>query len=255
MPCVMTLVFSVDRGCASLARSPCAAATTFSRRLRHVVRRDDRQPRLGEDLAAEVLVGALHAHDQRHLERRPAFAAATTPSAIVSHFMMPPKMLTRIAFSFGLLQHDLERLGDLLGRRAAADVEEVRGLAAVELDRVHRRHREAGAVHEAADVAVERDVREVELRRFDLGRILLVEVAHRDDVGMAEQRVGVEVELGVERDHLAVAGDDQRIDLGERRVGLDERAVERLQQSRAPAATLAVGNADLARDVVGLARR
>ena len=32
--------------------------------------------------------------------------------------------------------------------------------------------------------------------------ILLVEVAHRDDLGMAEQRVRVEVELGVERDHL-----------------------------------------------------
>src|SRR5690606_27502241 len=28
-------------------------------------------------------------------------AAATTPAAMVSHFMMPPKMLTRIAFTFG----------------------------------------------------------------------------------------------------------------------------------------------------------
>ena len=28
-------------------------------------------------------------------------AAATTPVAMVSHFMMPPKMLTRIAFTFG----------------------------------------------------------------------------------------------------------------------------------------------------------
>ena len=27
-------------------------------------------------------------------------AAATTPAAMVSHFMMPPKMLTRIAFTF-----------------------------------------------------------------------------------------------------------------------------------------------------------
>ncbi len=30
-----------------------------------------------------------------------AFDAAITPSAIVSHFMMPPKMLTRIAFRSG----------------------------------------------------------------------------------------------------------------------------------------------------------
>ena len=95
--------------------------------------------------------------------------------------MMPPKMLTRIAFSFGLRQHDLERLGHLLGRRAAAHVEEVRGLAAVELDDVHRRHREPRAVHEAADVAVELDVVEIELRGLDLGRVFLVEVAQRDD--------------------------------------------------------------------------
>ena len=55
-----------------------------------------------------------------------------------------------------VLQHDLERLGHLLGRGAAAHVEEVGGRAAVELDDVHGRHREAGAVHQAADVAVER---------------------------------------------------------------------------------------------------
>ena len=34
--------------------------------------------------------------------RLTSFAAATTPVAIMSHFMMPPKMLTRIAFSAGL---------------------------------------------------------------------------------------------------------------------------------------------------------
>ncbi len=28
-------------------------------------------------------------------------AAATTPSAMTSHFMMPPKMFTRTAFTFG----------------------------------------------------------------------------------------------------------------------------------------------------------
>ena len=54
----------------------------------------------------------------------------------------------------------LSAWSDLLGVRRAADVEEVRGLAAVVLDQVHRRHREAGAVDHAADVAVELDVRE-----------------------------------------------------------------------------------------------
>src|SRR5215813_6170175 len=34
--------------------------------------------------------------------RRPtSFTAVTTPSAMMSHFMMPPKILTRIPFTFG----------------------------------------------------------------------------------------------------------------------------------------------------------
>ena len=45
------------------------------------------------------------------------------------------------------------RRGDPVGLRAAADVEEVRRRAAGALDEVHRRHREAGAVDHAADVA------------------------------------------------------------------------------------------------------
>jgi hypothetical protein len=45
----------------------------------------------------------------------------------------------------------------------------------------------------------EADVGEVELAGFDFGRVFLVEVAQGDDLGVAEQRVAVEVELGVER--------------------------------------------------------
>jgi hypothetical protein len=59
---------------------------------------------------------------------------------------------------------------------------------------------------------------EIELRRGDLRRILLVEVAHLHDVRVPEQRVRIEVELRIERDHAPVAGDDQRIDLRERRI-------------------------------------
>ena len=49
---------------------------------------------------------------------------------------------------------------------------------------------------------------------------------------VAVQRVVVEVHLGVERDHAAVAGNDQWIDLDEARVGVDERLVERQHRRR-----------------------
>ena len=72
--------------------------------------------------------------------------------------MMPPKMLTSTAFTFGSerMMRKASVTCSLVG--AAADVEEVRRLAAVQLDDVHRAHRQAGAVDQAADVAVELDV-------------------------------------------------------------------------------------------------
>ena len=84
---------------------------------------------------------------------------------------MPPKMLIRTALTLLSDIRMLERVLDLLGVGAAADVEEVRRLAARQLDDVHRRHRQAGAVDHAADRAVELDVVQAELRRLDLERI------------------------------------------------------------------------------------
>jgi len=49
----------------------------------------------------------------------------------------------------------------------------------------------------------------------------------------AEQGVRVEVHLGVERHHAAVAGQDQRVDLGKRGIGLPESLVQPLQRARA----------------------
>src|SRR6187431_682690 len=72
MPCVMTLLFLFTRmDMVSSPRSSLAAvggSHDLLGRLRHVVGRDDRQARLGEDLAAELFIRALHAHHERHLE-------------------------------------------------------------------------------------------------------------------------------------------------------------------------------------------
>ena len=52
------------------------------------------------------------------------------------------------------------------------------------------------------------------------------EVAHLGDVGVLVERVVVDRELRVERLHLALGRDDQRVDLAEHRVAADERLVE-----------------------------
>ena len=120
----------------------------------------------------------------------------------------------------------LERVDDAFRVAAAAEVAEVRGPAAGERDHVQRRHDEPGAVAEDADLAVELDVGDALLARGALlGRIRLG-VAHLGDVGVPEERVVVDRELRVERAHLAVRRDDQRVDLAEHRVAPDERGVE-----------------------------
>ena len=161
--------------------------------------------------------------------------AAITPSASTSQRRMPPKMLISTAFTSGSASRMRKALLDLVGARAAAHVEEVRGAAAGELDDVHRGHRQAGAVHHAADAAaLELDVVEAVLRGLDLERLLLVEVAQLDQLRVAEQRVVVEVDLGVERDQLAGLRDQERVDLDQRRIGALEGLVERRRRTARP---------------------
>ena len=68
------------------------------------------------------------------------------------------------------------------------------------------------------DVAIELDVVEAELRSFHFERILFVQIAQFEQFLVAEHRVVVEVDLGVERVDLVVLREDERIDFGERRI-------------------------------------
>ena len=155
--------------------------------------------------------------------------AAMTPSARTSQRRMPPKMLIRTAFDVGVGEEDAEGVLDLVGVGPAAHVEEVGRVAAGELDDVHGGHGETGPVHHAADVAaLELDVVEVVLRGLDLERLLLVEVAQLHELGVAEERVVVEVDLGVEGDELARLRHQERVDLDER--GVD--ALEGTEEGR-----------------------
>ena len=137
---------------------------------------------------------------------------------------MPPKMLTRMPSTFGSDRMILNAAVTCSLVGAAADVEEVGRRRAVQLDDVHRRHGQAGAVDHAADVAVERDVVQVVLGGLQLLRVLLRLVAQLVQLRVAEQGVVVEADLGIERDDVAGAGDDQRVDLDDRAVERDERA-------------------------------
>ena len=64
------------------------------------------------------------------------------------------------------------------------------------------------------------------LRGLDLLRVLLVQVAQRDDLRVAEEGVVVEGDLGIEGLHLVVGRRDQRVDLDHGGVRLPEDVVQ-----------------------------
>ena len=82
-----------------------------------------------------------------------------------------------------------------------------------------------GAVDDAADIAVEADIGQAAVGGLGLARVFLRLVAQLGDVRPAEQRVVVEGHLGVERQQVALLGDDQRIDLHHGRIELAKGAV------------------------------
>ena len=69
------------------------------------------------------------------------------------------------------------------------DVEKVGGFTAKQLNGVHGRHGKSGTVDKTADVAIERDVREIELGGFNFRRIFFVEIAQCHDLWMPKQRI------------------------------------------------------------------
>ncbi len=68
---------------------------------------DDGEAAVFEQLAALLDIGALEAHHHRHCKPT-SRTAPITPSAIMSQRTMPPKMLTRIAFTFGFCRISLK---------------------------------------------------------------------------------------------------------------------------------------------------
>src|SRR3954452_5210927 len=117
-------------------------------------------------------------------------------------------------------EQDLERVLDLFLAGAAAHIQEVGRTTACVLNDVHGGHGQAGAVYHAGDRAIQLDVVERVLAGFNLQGILFGGVAQRFYVRMPEQRVVVEVDLGVQREQLVVQGGDERIDFQQRSIGL-----------------------------------
>ena len=92
----------------------------------------------------------------------------------------------------------------------------------MQLNDVHGAHRQACAVNHAADVAIQRHVVQFPLCSLRFTRVFLRLVAHFTQIRLAEQCVAVSAQFAVEADQVALSGDDQRVDLDQRQVALQE---------------------------------
>merc|ERR1712226_257253 len=125
-----------------------------------------------EELQRRLQIGALQANDQGLGKVELLDGVDETAGDDVA-----PHDTTEDVDQHGLhrvvLLHDFERLQHLILGGAAANVQEVGGLASLELDHVHGGHGQAGSVDEAAHVTVQRNVVEVEFLRNHFTGIVL----------------------------------------------------------------------------------
>jgi hypothetical protein len=69
----------------------------------------------------------------------------------------------------------------------------------MQLDQIHGRHRKPCAIDHAGDIAVERHIVQIVLAGAQLHRVFLTRIAQRRHLFLPEQRVGLDVQLGIER--------------------------------------------------------
>src|ERR671935_65383 len=173
----------------------------------------------------------VQANDDRQIDLDPLERGENSPRDLVAA-RDPAEDVEEDRAHLRIARDHLERVDDSLRGSAAAKVAEVRWPTTGDDDDVDRGHRQARAVAENPNLAVELHVGHTLFAREGLERIRGFDVSHLRDVRMTEERAVVDGELRVERFYLTLGRDDQRIDLAQHRVGLDEAAVELLDDRR-----------------------
>ena len=137
------------------------------RRIIEIVGGNHIQLGFGDDFLAELNIRALEPNDKRHLQSD-LFHRRDHPLGddVAAHDAAENIDQNSLHFLVG--GDDFECRRHLFLGCAAADIEKVGGFLAIELDDVHRCHGETGAVHHAADRAVERDVGKIVFGGLDL---------------------------------------------------------------------------------------
>ena len=115
----------------------------------------------------------------------------------------------------------------MVDRCAAAHIQEIGRISACDLDDVHGRHRQSGAIHHASDISIQANVIDAVSGSLDFERILLIEIAQRQQVFMPVNGIVVKIHFGIQRIEFVRLGQQEWIDLYQRSVDSLECAVKR----------------------------
>ena len=178
-------------------------------RIFHGLGHDEVEAGLHQDFLAFVHVGAFEAkhHRKFHISFPGRFDDSGGQSIDAQD---TAENIDQNGFHVFVAEQNFEGVRDLLSIRSAAYIEKVCRHASRVFDDVHGGHGEPGAIHHAAHAAIELDVVQAVLRGFDLEWIFFCYVAQFANIRMAEERVVIEGELGIEREEAAVGGGDER---------------------------------------------
>ncbi|KAI6768740.1 hypothetical protein HG531_010929 [Fusarium graminearum] len=194
---------------------------------RHVINGEDLKTRVVDELVSLLDVGTLETGNDGDLEVQTLDGLdKTSGDGITSNDTT--KDVDKDGSDLGVAGDELESLLDGGRGGTTTNVEEVGGLATVQLDDVHGGHGKTSTVDEAADITVKLDEVEVGLGSADLIGVLLSGVAPLKDLLLSEVGVVVKAELGVHAEDLMVRGLRQGVDLNLGGVLLAEDLVELL---------------------------
>lgn len=192
-----------------------------------VINGEDLETRLVDDLVCLLVVGTLKTGNDGDLQVQVLNGLDQTSGDVVATDDTTEDV-DEDGSDLGVAGDELEGLLDGGGGSTTTNVEEVSGLATVQLDDVHGGHGKTGTVDEAANITIELDEVEVREGSADLIGILLGGVAHGEDLLLAEVGVVVEAELSVHAENLVVVGLRERVDLDLSSILLAEDLVELL---------------------------
>ena len=179
----------------------------------------------GDHLLGNVRVSAFEAQDHRFVEGVQLVGLDDGGGEVVAT-KDATEDVDKDGFDFWVIVEKLESLGQLLTLGTAAHVEEIGGLASVQLNDVHGGHGQASTVDQATDVSSNVNVVQVEVLGVLLASVVLGLILLCGEIFLTEGGVRVNSDFGISGENLVIFGENERVDFNHVAVASHEAFID-----------------------------